>query len=468
MKKILLIINGLNGKQFLDRIVKNLTSTNEYFVVYYEDDVLPEKKPENFKFFKFDPTSFVKLSLLLKSETFFQITIVLPNKTNVEEVIKNIRMVKKNIPIIVMDKWNLKLKEKSIIRVNINDVIVNRLTHTLPNIPVIAQNIGLGLGEIMEVSIPFTSSYVYRHISSIEQRDWKIVAIYRNNQMIIARDTLMLQPNDVLLIIGNPKVLKNVYKVIKKEIGQFPTPFGSNIYLLIDMRFDNLKSIKILLNSVKYIHSKIKNKKLIVSIIHPNSIESLEYIKNYDKNIIVYINYESKELKELLLIDNMRYSIGLILISNNLFKQRNIRENLYDIDLPILKIGEKSLNSLKDGVVIPSKNRALEKISSVIFDVSSQLDLNITILDLDPEEDFKDKSIEYFKNLSRIFSKDINIVTSKANPIREARKIENFLHFIPFTKDITKPNIFSIFSNDIERLYFKLNDYNQLFIPVSI
>lgn len=468
MKKILLIINGLNGKQFLNRIMKDLSSSNEYYVVYYEDDILPEKKSDTFKFFKFDPTSFVKLSLLLKSENFFQITIVLPNKTNVEEVVKNIRMVKKSIPIVVMDKWELDFKDKDIIKVNINDVIVNRLIHTLPNIPVIAQNIGLGHGEIMEISVPFTSSYVYRHISSIEQRDWKIVSIYRNNKMIIARDTLMIQPNDILLTVGEPEVLKNVYRVIKKEIGQFPSPFGSNIYVLIDMRYDTFESINRILESTKYLHSKLKNKKLIVKVLHPNSIETLNYIKNYDENITICIDYKTEKLKELLTVDNRSYNIGLILVSNLVFDKVSIRENLYNTQLPILKIGDKNINTLKESIVILSKNRDLEKISSAIFDVSSQLNLNINILDLDPEGDFKEKSIEYFKNLSRIFSKNINIVSHKANPIREVRKMDNFLQFIPFTSDIAKSNLFSIFSNDIEKLYFKLDDYNQLFIPVSI
>ena len=44
------------------------------------------------------------------------------------------------------------------------------MVEKLPNVPVLAQNIGLKQGEIMEIRIPFGSSYAYRYIGSIEQK----------------------------------------------------------------------------------------------------------------------------------------------------------------------------------------------------------------------------------------------------------------------------------------------------------
>ena len=50
------------------------------------------------------------------------------------------------------------------------DVLANGMVERLPNVPVLAQNIGLKQGEIMEIKIPFGSSYAYRSIDSIEQK----------------------------------------------------------------------------------------------------------------------------------------------------------------------------------------------------------------------------------------------------------------------------------------------------------
>lgn len=469
MKKILLIVNGLIAEEFLQRISDDFVNTNEYYVVYYEDEILPSKKSENFKYFKFDPTSYAKLSTILKRENFFQVLIILSNKIDVEAVIKNIRMVRKDILISVMDRWNLDINGKNIQRINANDVVINRLIHTLPNVPVIAHNIGLGIGEIMEISIPFTSSYVYRHISSIEQKDWKIVGIYRNNKLIIARDTLMIQPNDIMLSIGNPDVLKQVFRSVKQDMGQFPAPFGNNIYVLIDMRVDNKESIIRNLEAVRLLDAKLKNRKVIIKILNPNDINLLEFIKRYDLNFNICINYyQDKTLSELLYEDNKVYNIGLVVTSRVLFEHRNNKTTLFLAKVPVLKIGRKDFSTIENSIVLLSNNQDLERTSSIMFDISAQLNINLKLLDLDPEGDFKEGTIEFFQNISKIFSKDVEIISDIKNPIREAKKMDNFLHFIPFNRDIVRASIFSIFSTRVERLYYKLDDYNQLLIPVLI
>ena len=96
----------------------------------------------------------------------------------------------------------------------------------LPNVPLVAQNVGLGQGEIMEVHIPFGSSYAYRHIGSILQRKWKIAALYRDEKQILPTNATMIKPNDTLLILGKPLVLDGVYRTINKRMGLFPEPFG--------------------------------------------------------------------------------------------------------------------------------------------------------------------------------------------------------------------------------------------------
>ena len=62
------------------------------------------------------------------------------------------------------------------------EVLANGMVENLPNIPVLAQNIGLRQGEIMEIRIPFGSSYAYRYIGSIEQNSGKFWTLYRNQK----------------------------------------------------------------------------------------------------------------------------------------------------------------------------------------------------------------------------------------------------------------------------------------------
>ena len=66
-------------------------------------------------------------------------------------------------------------------------VLTARLMDFLPDIPVVADNLGLGKGEIMEVKVPVGSSFMYRHISSITQKKWRIAMIYRGSNFMIAK-----------------------------------------------------------------------------------------------------------------------------------------------------------------------------------------------------------------------------------------------------------------------------------------
>ncbi len=76
--------------------------------------------------------------------------------------------------------------------------------------------------------------------------------------------------------------------------------------------------------------------------------------------------------------------------------------------------------------------------------------------------------IEHFYNLSTIFSKSIKVFKESENPIRALQQKDNFVQIIPFTKKLTIRHIYALFSIDSEKLYFKLDDYHQIFIPVQL
>ena len=232
MKKILIIADGILAKQFLEKVMETEAGENSYTIVTYKEETLPKKRPENFKFFEFDPTSYEKLAVIL-NEQFFQVMIMMSNELDVKATYANIRKVDSKVRVVIMDRWDLKIEDKRLLMLNSREILASRFTDHLPNTPIVAQNIGLGIGEIMEVSVPVGSSYAYRHLASIEQSRWKIAAIYRSNTLILPRPALMLLPNDLLLLVGDPKVLQSVFKSIKRELGQFPSPFGSNIHCII-------------------------------------------------------------------------------------------------------------------------------------------------------------------------------------------------------------------------------------------
>lgn len=465
MKKILIIGEGETARHFIDRVMQTHSSDNVYYVVQPKGEKtapLPR-----FKFYDFDPTSLYKISNLLKME-FTQAIIAMDSQSDVEHTVKNIRSVKKHLRIIVLNRWNLINEDANVVFINTNEILSSRLIDYLPNVPVIAQNVGLGEGEIMEVLVPFGSSFVYKHIGVIEQKEWRIVAIYRNRKLIMPNRRRMIQPNDLLLLVGEPAVLKSVYKAIKRELGQFPEPFGSNIYLYLDMSLLNLKTVEKLVRRAIFVHKKFGHT-LIIKIFNPSNFEIIWKIKSYrDEDIIIDINYDISNQKAAFFSDIKSYHVGLVIVSNEIFADYNMRSILYEAQLPVLKLTKKELSSVKDASIILGDNRDLEKISSIIFDISERMSLNIELYNyLNEHQDAKEQVIEHYFNLATIFSKNIKIIKESENPIKKLKKKDNFIQLLPFTKKLTTRRLYSIFTTDSELLYHKLEDNHQIFIPVQ-
>lgn len=468
MKKILIITDGVAGENFIRRVIQTYTSENIYYVVQTKSVEYEDASPARFKFYEFDPTSLHKLSNILKME-FVQVIIAMDDKSDALYTLKNIRSIKNQIRVVLLNSWNLTNDDVNTVMVNSNEIIASRLIDYLPNVPVIAQNVGVGEGEIMEVLVPFGSSFVYRHIGVIEQKDWRIVAIYRNRKLIMPSRRRMIQPNDLLVLVGEPSVLKSVYRAIKRELGQFPEPFGSNLYLYIDMNHINEDTIGDLVRRAVFAHQKFKHN-LIIKVVNPGNIEIVANIKDYaNESIIVDIKYDSETTEEAFFNDIKNLHIGLIIVSKDLFKHRKTRNMLYEAHVPVLKISDKSFSAIKDAALILSDNRDLEKISATIYDISEQMGFNIEIHNyMNEHQGEKEQVIEHFHNLSTIFSKSIKVIEDNENSIQVLKQKEDFIQILPFTYKFTQKTIYSLFSTDSERLYHKLDDYHQIFIPVQL
>ena len=468
MKKILIISDGVVGEHFIQRAIETYTSENIYYIVQTKEKIFDNVNPARFKFYEFDPTSLYKIANLLKME-FVQVFVAMNSVADVENTIKNIRTIKKQLRVIVLNQWNMENEDPNVVLINSNELLASRLLDYLPNVPVIAQNVGIGEGEIMEVLVPFGSSFVYRHIGVIEQKNWRIVAIYRNRKLVMPSRRRMIQPNDLLVLVGEPAVLKSVYRAIKRELGQFPEPFGSNLYLYIDMNVVNHATIEELVRRAVFAHKKFKHE-LVIKVVNPSNIEILEYIKEYrDINIIVDIDYDSLNLDNEFHNDIKYHHVGLVIVSKEMFADYRVRNLLYESHVPVLKISERAFSSLKDAALILSDNRDLEKVSATIFDISEQMSFNIELYNYMTEhQGDKEQVIEHYNNLSTIFSKSIKVFNENENPIRILKQKDNFIQILPFTQKLTERRIYSLFSTDSERLYYRLDDYHQIFIPVQL
>jgi len=273
----------------------------------------------------------------------------------------------------------------------------------------------------------------------------------------------------LLVLVGEPAVLKSVYRAIKRELGQFPEPFGTNLYLYIDMNIVNHSTIEESVRRAVYSHKKFKHN-LIIKIVNPGNIEVIQYIKSYlSTNIKIVIEYDNKNLANEFHLDIKYYHIGLVIVSKDMFANYDVRNTLYESHVPVLKISDRSFSSVKDVALVLSDNKDLEKVSATIFDISEQMGFNMELYNYENEHQSAiEEVIEHYYNLSTIFSKSIKVNKINENPIMTLKKKDNFIQVLPFTNKLIKRRIYSLFSTDSEKLYYKLDDYHQIFIPVQL
>ena len=471
MKKILVILDGIVAKKLLHRIIDTNSGENYYDVIYLNDQILADKKPSNFTFYKFDPTSPSKLAMVLDKNIHSEALIALNSKDEMLSVIANIKEKKRTLQMNILDYWGLEIQDQYVNIYKGIEVLANGMVERLPNYPVIAQNIGLRQGEIMEIRIPFGSSYAYRYIGSIEQKEWKIFGLYRNEKMIPIKPSLILKPNDNILAIGKPDVLMQVYNAIGKTQGQFPMPFGHNIYLYIDAYLQEEDHLLRSIEEAKYLNMMLKNKNLIIRITRPTNVALMNSInKSIEgiENINLQIDYKNIGFRNILRNDRKKFDIGMIMLSFELFEDTDNIISLIDMKIPILKLGYDSINATKETFVLVNDTTSYEQISPIIFDVSSQLKTKTKIFDMDPIGDEKKSDlIDHFESLSKIFNQKIEIITQDKNPIRELKKQENILQIMPLKKDMfNKRYFYEFFYTNSDLLAFDMKKYNQLLIPI--
>lgn len=105
-----------------------------------------------------------------------------------------------------------------------------------------AINIGLGLGELLEVNILSASHLVDRKLKYLHPSRWAVSAIYRDGSLIVPSGNTMLKVGDRVVLVGDPKVLENVALILNRGVPQFPLQYGTDIVVPLHSNHDTVIS----------------------------------------------------------------------------------------------------------------------------------------------------------------------------------------------------------------------------------
>jgi hypothetical protein len=471
MSRVLVVADGLIADSFIDKIADKKITEVDYTVVY-KDKCNIKIENSNIEFVYFDATSRYRLKKVCQQKSYLAIYIIMDNPQEAKEVYKNIRSFNKKMRVVVLDnnKSFKDIEDSYLNSVDAPELLANRLYDFLPNVPVVAQTIGLNEGEIMEVMVPFASSYAYRHIGTIPQIKWKIVAIYRDNKLILPTTATMIKPRDRLLLVGKPQVLANVYNRIKNKSGVFPEPFGKNFYLFVDLNNDLDEVFRYIKEAILFVDN-FANRELIIRVSNPHNLEIVNKIKDYEAdNIRVYIKYDDID-QESIYGDIQSHDIGMILISYNTFAAKEIFAKFYDYRKLIYMFGDESTISIKEAIIVNSNKKKIEEISTIAFYVAEAFKLKLSLGIYNPNGELDNQNnkeiVEHFETLSHVYSYPIEIVKENKNPIKDIREKSDTLLILPYSNKIDLVSVFAYFYRDIDSLLFRIKKHPKLLIPIE-
>ena len=157
MKNILIIADGIVAKHYLETIFKQKNIVHNFTIISCKSDFSGlDTGGFACEFLKFDPTSLMKLRVVA-SEKFDRFIIVLDEKNDAITTYKNLKKINPEEEIYFIDAWKIGKNNKifkgdfHLKLIDIFDIVTSRLMGILPDFPILADNIGMGKGEIMEV-----------------------------------------------------------------------------------------------------------------------------------------------------------------------------------------------------------------------------------------------------------------------------------------------------------------------------
>ena len=92
-----------------------------------------------------------------------------------------------------------------------------------------ATTLGLGEGELLQVTVLEGSPAVGRELRSLEARDWLVAAVYRGAELIVPHGDTAAQPGDRVLLVGEPGELRLIAAWFRGGDPTFPTLYGPTI-----------------------------------------------------------------------------------------------------------------------------------------------------------------------------------------------------------------------------------------------
>lgn len=93
----------------------------------------------------------------------------------------------------------------------------------------VAQDVGLGRGELVEIALQPNSPVIGRRLRAFHPRGWAVAAVFRGDELLLPAPETVLRADDRLLLVGQPDRLAVIAEYLRVGRAHFPLPNGGTI-----------------------------------------------------------------------------------------------------------------------------------------------------------------------------------------------------------------------------------------------
>lgn len=96
----------------------------------------------------------------------------------------------------------------------------------------VASDVGLGKGEICQVTVQSHSPVIGKTLRQLRPRSWLLGAIYRDGRLVVPHGNTAIRSGDKCLLVGEPSVLVGIADYFQSGSSEFPLQFGTRFGLI--------------------------------------------------------------------------------------------------------------------------------------------------------------------------------------------------------------------------------------------
>ena len=92
-------------------------------------------------------------------------------------------------------------------------------------------DVGLGEGEICQVTVQSHSPVIGKTLGHLRPQSWLLGAIYRDGRLVVPHGNTAIRSGDKCLLVGEPSVLQGIADYFQRGSSEFPLQFGTRYCL---------------------------------------------------------------------------------------------------------------------------------------------------------------------------------------------------------------------------------------------